>query len=377
MKSIRSDVVVIGGGVIGCSISYFLSRLGISVTLVEAQKIGETGATANSGGILRVYDPDLSLAHLAMTGLSIFRNWKELGLPGDSGYTATGLLYLFSPTSTSIVKENLSQICNDSYPIELIPADEILHRFPQLKSSDWGGAIFEPKGGYGDCVRTAKSLAYGAKEKGALLIEGSSVNEITVALDQSYLVKTTSNYNLAANIVVLATGAYTPKLFSAIDISAKTIPAPYLENSSYSVAYPIIDENNTYVRPLTNNQFLCGSQKYEIIDDLTQLGLLQEEEIKDVRQRISSLLASEIPFSYVGGVKGIDGYTPNNKPLIGFGNKHPNLYFAVGFSGRGYKLSLAVGLGVAQQILSRIEKTVIDELPKVNLNEFSLNDFTQ
>ena len=86
-----ADAVVIGGGVMGCSILYNLADLGVTNTLLLERDVLASGSTSKSQAILRMHYSNEVTSNLAWKSLEVFRNFEELtGTP--SGYTQDRVL---------------------------------------------------------------------------------------------------------------------------------------------------------------------------------------------------------------------------------------------------------------------------------------------
>ena len=71
-----AGVVVVGGGVMGCSIAFHLAERGVDVLLLERGTVC-SGMTARSGAIIRTHYTNASEAQMALAGLAYFRDWRE------------------------------------------------------------------------------------------------------------------------------------------------------------------------------------------------------------------------------------------------------------------------------------------------------------
>ncbi|GAA1407886.1 hypothetical protein GCM10009600_23440 [Oerskovia paurometabola] len=73
----RADVVVVGAGILGAAVAHYLAQRGASVLVLEQGAQAGSGATGRSGGMVRAYDPDPSVADLALRSLATYRNPDE------------------------------------------------------------------------------------------------------------------------------------------------------------------------------------------------------------------------------------------------------------------------------------------------------------
>ena len=86
-----ADVVVIGGGVMGCSILFNLAKLGITNTVLLEKDILNGGSTGRSQSICRMHYSNPVTATMAWESLKVFSNFEEI-VGGPSGFTETGYL---------------------------------------------------------------------------------------------------------------------------------------------------------------------------------------------------------------------------------------------------------------------------------------------
>ena len=166
MKS-RAQVVVIGGGVGGCSILYWLTRLGWQdVVLVERAEL-TSGSTFHSAGLVGQLRGSLSLTRMMMNSVELYRTLgEEVGL--ETGWREVGSLRLAS------APERMEELARQSgwaktfgLPLELISAEEAQRLFPPMSTDGVLGAAYLPTDGYIDPSQLTFALAEGARRGGA------------------------------------------------------------------------------------------------------------------------------------------------------------------------------------------------------------------
>src|ERR1700720_2172726 len=171
MKS-RAQVVVIGGGVGGCSILYWLTRLGWGdVVLVERDEL-TSGSTFHSAGLVGQLRGSLSLTKMMMSSVELYRSLgEEVGL--ETGWREVGSLRL------APAPERMEELARQSgwaktfgLPLELISADEAQRLFPPLTTDGVLGAAYLPTDGYIDPSQLTFALAKGARDGGAEIYQG-------------------------------------------------------------------------------------------------------------------------------------------------------------------------------------------------------------
>ena len=162
----RARAVVVGGGVGGCSILYWLTRLGWDdVVLVERAEL-TSGSTFHSAGLVGQLRSSLSLTSMMMSSVALYRELAtEVGL--ETGWREVGSLRLASSP------ERMEEIARQSgwaktfgLPLELISAAEAQELFPPMSTEGVLGAAYLPTDGYIDPSQLTLALAEGARRRG-------------------------------------------------------------------------------------------------------------------------------------------------------------------------------------------------------------------
>ncbi|MEL6639770.1 MAG: FAD-dependent oxidoreductase [Pseudomonadota bacterium] len=355
-------VAIIGDGIIGVAIAYFLKVSGADATLIGDLSRTSPSATDVSGGLLRVMDPDAALAHIALRGVLTFRNWEALGLPGNPGYTACGAVYLAKATAKAHCQNIAERLDCAQYPLSFLKQKELHRRFPGIKPPKNSTILFEPHGGYGSPKATRDALLDGYLNIGGAVVEATaqSIEKNIITHDAGVT---------HADVVIVATGAWTNALLSRSNIhcsatttiTPRTIAIPYFEDRDGKFAkqtFPVLVDliRGTYLRPLCGGKFLIGAGNDGHIVDSTTRPALSQQHIADAHARGAQCVPALAQAAPSGGWLGIDGYTDSNRPVVGWVTNGRNTYLASGFSGRGYKLSLPIAAHVASEVLDRLGK---------------------
>ena len=349
------EVAIVGGGIYGTAAGYFISKAGIRVALVEEGAIGNGGATAFSRGIVRVYDPDPVLASLSLAGSFEFNHWEELGYPGIPPYRRTGCLYRVAPHHHDAAIRLTKELQGSGYNFEWLTSVQLASRFPFIRTAPEDLAIWEPDSGYGDPRLASENLAAASKTQGAVIYERCRAG----AIDRGpgFWRISLPYGSITAQVVLLAGGATTRRLLPLLPIVTRSIGLLYMESGDMILqpAVPVIDEiSGTYIRPLENGGYYCGTQVMEQADSPGDLRGFGEDHLTDASLRVQQLLKSSYTGRAVNGFIGFDAYTSNYRPLIGFMTGYEDLFVATGFSGRGFKYAMALSKGIAGQIGSRL-----------------------
>ena len=208
-----TDVAIVGGGVIGCSIAYQLAKLGVDCTVLEKSTFGAgaSGATAGVVSPLRHVDPNVRpMWQLGMRSLELFPALAaELAWAGvDPEFRQTGVLKLaFTEEQAAELHDEVEWQQAARLGVEWLDADEVLHREPDVNPAVLAG-VNAPMAGYVRGQRLVDSLVQAASRLGArcrnsvevtgLVWEGARVTGVE-----------TSTGVVSAGHVVLAAGPWT------------------------------------------------------------------------------------------------------------------------------------------------------------------------
>ncbi|TML21439.1 MAG: FAD-binding oxidoreductase, partial [Actinobacteria bacterium] len=203
----RARAVVIGGGVGGCAVLYWLARLGWEdVVLVERAEL-TSGSTFHSAGLVGQLRGTLSLTKMMMSSVELYRDLEgEVGL--ETGWHEVGSLRLASaPARMHEIARQAGWAKTFGLPLELISPGEAKELFPPLETEGVLGAAFLPTDGYVDPSQLTFALAEGARRRGAEINTSTRVTGIRVARGRAQAVETDRG-EIETEIVVNAGGMY-------------------------------------------------------------------------------------------------------------------------------------------------------------------------
>jgi glycine cleavage system T protein len=203
----RARVVVIGGGIGGCSILYWLARLGWSdVALVERSEL-TSGSTFHSAGLVGQLRNSLSLTQMMMNSVDLYRTLGgEVDL--ETGWREVGSLRLASSNEHMEELERQAAWAETfGLPLHLISADEAQSMFPPMSTEGVFGAAFLPSDGYVDPSQLTLALAKGARQRGATILTNTRVTGVRVEDGRVRAVETDQG-TIECEYVVNAGGIY-------------------------------------------------------------------------------------------------------------------------------------------------------------------------
>ncbi|MEJ2171903.1 MAG: FAD-dependent oxidoreductase [Woeseiaceae bacterium] len=214
----QANVVVVGGGVIGCSIAYHLAKLGFSdVILLERQQL-TSGTTWHAAGLVGQLRSSINMTKLAKYTRELYRGLEdETGQA--TGYRQSGSISIATNNERfEELKRNASMAKVFDLEVNVIDVDEIVERYPLIHSADLLGGIHIPTDGYANAVDISQALAKGARANGAQIFQNTKVTKILHDTRKVTGVSTPAG-DMTANVVVLCGGMWTRDLAASIGVN--------------------------------------------------------------------------------------------------------------------------------------------------------------
>ncbi len=222
MKS-RARAVVVGGGVGGCSILYWLTRLGWDdVVLCERADL-TSGSTFHSAGLVGQLRSSLALTQMMMNSVDLYRTLEdEVGL--ETGWKEVGSLRLASsPERMEEISRQAGWAKTFGLPLELVSPAEAQALFPPMTTDGVLGAAFLPTDGYIDPSQLTFALAEGARRRGAELYTNTRVTGVRVVKGRVAAVETDRG-EIETEIVVNAGGMYAREIGLLAGVTVPLVP---------------------------------------------------------------------------------------------------------------------------------------------------------
>ena len=351
-----ADVIVVGAGVMGASIAFHLSDLGID-TLVVDREGPAAGSTARSGALIRTHYATALEADLAWESLTeYFEPWEER-IGGGCGFTQTGFAFLSGDEDATAVRSNVAML-QEKVRLEtkLVSPEDLKDIDPSITTEGINVAAYEPRSGYADPSATTISLLNAARRLGA---QFEKRRVLSLVEQEGRIVGIqTDGGKLEARAVVLATGAWTTPIAASIGLdlpikSARVQIAFFERPYSLPTHLTILDAaSRAYARPTADRCTLVGSRSAER-QWLKHPDDCKEEPDTDFVEEAAQRIGYRIPqmrgATYHGGRAGVVDVTPDGRPILGPEGPE-GLYLSVGWSGAGFKKAPAVGAEVARWI---------------------------
>lgn len=211
-------IVIVGGGVAGCSIAYHLAQMGEGhdVLLVDRDQL-TSGSTFHSAGLVGQLRSSQTLTQMMMHSVELYRSldcgWVECG----------GLRLACTPERLEETRRQAGWARTFGLPLELIGPGEAVERFPLMVDDGVLAASWLPTDGYLDPSLLTYALAEGAREGGVVVRTSTRVTGIDVSEGRVRGLRTDRG-DVQADLVVLAGGMYTPELAALAGVRVPIVP---------------------------------------------------------------------------------------------------------------------------------------------------------
>jgi 4-methylaminobutanoate oxidase (formaldehyde-forming) len=359
----RARAVVIGGGVGGCSILYWLTKLGwTDVVLVDRAEL-TSGSTFHSAGLVGQLRGSLALTRMMMNSVDLYRTLgDEVGLA--TGWREVGSLRLASS------QERVEELARQAgwaktfgLPLELISPEEAQRLFPPLSTDGVLGAAYLPTDGYIDPSQLTFALAEGARRGGAEIYQQTRVTGIAVERGRVTGVVTDQG-EIEAEVVVNAGGMFAKEIGALAGVNVPVVPMAHeylvTKPSGLPLDMPTMRDPSllVYFRPESGGLIMGGYERHPapwsldgIPPDFNGKLLAEdwprfEELMENALVRVPSLEDMEV----IRLINGPEAFTPDGEFILG-PTEVRGLWTAAGFCAHGLAGAGGMGRLVAEWIV--------------------------
>jgi len=252
----KARVVVIGGGVIGCSIAYHLTKIGWSDVVLLERKQLTSGTTWHAAGLVGQLRPSINMTKLAKYTGELYRG-LEAETGQATGYRQCGSISMATNAERfEELKRSASMAKVFDLPVHVISPQEIQALAPIVNIEDVVGGIHIPSDGYANAVDITQALAKGARSGGAQIFENTKVTKIQHNGERVTGVETDEG-SIAADYVVICGGMWTRDLAASIGVAA-----PLHACEHYYVLFEGVEGIDPTL-PVLRDYDSCGYYKYD------------------------------------------------------------------------------------------------------------------
>ncbi len=364
----NAKVVVIGGGVAGCSVAYHLAKLGWKDTVLLERDQLTSGTTWHAAGLIGQLGATATITKLRKYSLNLYKELeKKTGL--STGLKQNGAITVAS--SAERLQELLRQATAAKLfdvNVERLNKEQIKELYPVINNEDILGGVFMPEDGQADPVGVTNVLAKAAKMEGAKIFEKTPVEKILVKNQKIAGVQTKFG-KIDCEYVVLATGMWSRQIGVDIDVSIPLYPNEHF----YIITEPLdkLPKNLPVLRDYNSSLYLkedAGKMLVGIFEPnakpaFADKGIVPEDfsfgEFPDDFDHFEPYLEKSfkrLPLLETAGIRkffsGPESFTPDTQYLLGETSEVVNLFTCTGFNSIGIASSGGAGRVTAEWMVN-------------------------
>ncbi len=382
----HASVVIVGAGIVGCSVAYHLSKLGLTdVVVVEQGPLFETGgSTSHAPGLIFQVNPSRTMTEFAKYSVDLYSR-----LEGDGGpcfYPVGGLEAAWTEERFADFKRRRGLALSYGVDAELIGPREMLELVPIVAERVVGG-LYVPSDGIGKAVRAAEAMARGAQTAGVVFRADTRVTDIEVTGGRVRAV-VTDRGRIRADLVVCAAGIWGPKVGRMAGVSiplypmqhqyARSGPLAALKGQTGEASHPIMrhQDGGLYFRQ-HGEGYGMGSSDHEPLpvepEDIVDHGepgvmpaamAFTAADFEPARRSAEEFIPALKGAELVEGFNGMFSFTPDAMPVLGESDEV-----------RGFWAAEAVWIAHAGGAGKAVAEWIVKGSPSLDLRECDITRF--
>ncbi len=375
----RSEIVIIGGGVVGCSIAYQLARRGkTDVTVIERRRLTE-GSTWHAAGLIGQLRTSSSLTALMRLSVSTYQGLERQTGYGTGWHEAGSIRVASSDDRWHELKRLITAARSFGFEAHLISAQQAQDRFPPLSTDGVRGAVWVPTDGYADPSQLTHSFATGARALGVRFVETTAVTGVERAGRRVVGLLTTGG-RIECDTAVNATGMWGAQTaaLAGSDLAVSPVEHQYVVTERIGELPPDLPtfrdpDARFYAKPETGGLVVGGWEDGSRVPWRPIPADLGPELFPPDYERFAPLAeacAARIPAFADAGIRSwVNGpipFSPDAEPLLGVTDDLDNLFHCCGFS---------AGIAAAGGAGDAMAGWIIDGDPGLDLWAFDVRRF--
>ena len=364
-----AECVVVGGGVVGCSLAFHLARRGMRPLLLERGDLGGGSTSRAAGGVRQQFSTAVNVRVSRMSLEMLKRFPEEIG--ADPGLQQIGYLFLASSTEEAeLFRHNVEvQRAAGLEDVELLDVAGALELVPDLNASDLTAASWCPSDGLAGPNDVTAGYAGAARRIGARVVEGAEVTGIDRRGDRVTGVRVGRSV-IASDLVVDCAGPYAGQVgrIAGVDVPVTPYRRHVFVTETFSLRKPppmTVDfRTSFYFHPEGDGLMLGMSDPAEPPGfDIDVSWDFLEHLIEHATHRLPALERAAIRTGWAG----LYEVSPDHQAIVGPAPGLDGLWLCCGFSGHGFMQAPAMGHLLAQRLTG--------ETPDIDLTPYAPDRF--
>lgn len=360
-----AQAVIIGGGIIGCSIAYHLTKMGlIDVVIIEKGEL-TSGSTWHAAGLVGQLRSERNITRMLQYSVSLYEQLEaETGLA--TGWKKTGCLHLAkTPERMYELKKGATTARSFGLEMNIITPAEAKILFPIMNAEDVIGAAFMPTDGQADPSGITQALARGARSRGCQIYEHTLANGFKIEKGRILAVETDDG-DIKCDVVVNCTGMWGRQVGQMMGVNIPMVPFQHqflvtevIEGVSPDLPTVRDKDNLLYYKEEVGGLIMGGYERNGIpwsIEEVPNdfISRLLEPDF-DHFQSLADPAMQRTPCLMSAGisrlVNGPEAFTPDGDPIMGPAPELDNCFVAAGFNAFGIAAAGGAGRMMAEWII--------------------------
>ncbi|MBT3140490.1 FAD-dependent oxidoreductase [Phaeobacter gallaeciensis] len=350
----NADVMIIGGGIQGCSTAYHLALQGISVIVIEKDYIARHASGVNAGGV-RLLGRDMAEIPMAKASMEMWQTLDET-LKFETGFRRRTLVNVAADGADIAMLQSRQTVMQKAgyFHEHHLDQSQLREVLPHVHSSCVGGVTSELDG-YALAYQATMAFRQAAMQYGARFVEGEELSLLR-HVGPVWIGRTqTTTYE--AGVVINCAGAWGDKVAMRIgDYVPLSFAAPMLMITARlpHFAKPVVGAVSRQLsfKQFENGTVLIGGGAKGFADRDQNTTRLDYSKLASAAKTAIEFFPIMASASINRMWAGIEGYMPDNLPVIGPAVNAQNAFHAFGFSAHGFQLGPIVGKVLADLVLN-------------------------
>jgi 4-methylaminobutanoate oxidase (formaldehyde-forming) len=358
-----AQVIVVGGGIVGCAVAYHLAKLGLETLLIERHQL-TSGSTWHAAGLVGQLRTNANITRLLGYSVDLYEKLEaETGYA--TGWKRNGGLRLACNADRWIeVRRQATTARSFGLEMHLLSAKEAQALWPLMNVDDVVGAAFLPTDGQANPSDITQALAKGARLAGAKLVEGVATTEILVENGRVRALLT-NHGRIECEKAVLCCGQWTARLAARAGACVPLAPVRHqyvvterIDGVTANLPTLRDPDRLTYYKEEVGGLVMGGYEPNPIpwsdahVPEDFAFRLLEDD--WDHFEPIMNLALGRVPALASAGVKqminGLESFTPDGAWMIGETPEVRNLFVGAGFNAFGIASAGGAGMALAEWV---------------------------
>ena len=376
MKS-KAEIVIIGGGVVGCSIAYHLALSGMTDVVLLERSYHASGSTGRCGaGVRQQWGTEMNCRLSSGSCRDLETLAEDLDYPADIEFKQGGyLLVAYTEQQVEQFRKNVALQNSLGITSRLVTPEEAKEIVPHLNIEPLMAATFYQRDGHANPFHVTQAYADAAKRLGVEINLYTNVTDIITDQGRVTGVKTDKG-DISCRVVVDAAGGQA-KLIA--EMAGVELPS-YSERHQILVTEPVEPMQGPMVMSFHHNIYCQQTPHGSFIMGLGNPAEIKGQEVrsswlflKEMAAIITDILPPLKDLRIVRQWAGLYHLTPDKSPILGSAPELPGFEMALGFSGHGFMIAPMTARLMAAHILG-LEHPDLDIISRLSLTRFSSGD---